>query len=309
MSKQLLPLNIWMVDIVWLFLRWMSKCGSVIDGAWSRLYICNPDKCRQSYFWHLLIKKREENISHASVTAANSLSDWRLKQEGVWNACVYERYIAEESLSNFHTHICVADTIHMLQKHVRSAVKTSTAKRIMTEWNTMRTRAMSSWPVLKAENNPNVLVDNQVVTGRTLYKDHFSMYRVLGWMTLTDRRWRHFVTFSMLDLISPCFWGNFTPRSPLWATLIRLAWKSSEFWNCEEMFFSCLAGERYSDACENVLALISRDSPCADGCLCPLILAVCLKWEDGEYEVYVWTWGVLNTTQYCRIFDETVCKT
>lgn len=99
----------------------------------------------------------------------------------------------------------------MLQKHVRSAVKTSTAKRIMTEWNTMRTRAMSSWPVLKAENNPNVLVDNQVVTGRTLYKDHFSMYRVLGWMTLTDRRWRHFVTFSRLDLISPCFWGNFTP--------------------------------------------------------------------------------------------------
>lgn len=210
MSKQLLPLNIWMVDIVWLFLRWTSECGSVIDGAWSRLYICNIDKCRQSYFWHLLIKKGE-NISHASVTAANSLSDWRLKQEGVWNACVYERYIAEESLSNFHTHICVADTIHMLQKHVRSAVKMSMAKRIMTEWNTMRTRAMSSWPVLKAENNPNVLVDNQVVTGRTLYKDHFSMYCVLGWMTLTDRRWRHFVTFSMLDLISPCFWGNFTP--------------------------------------------------------------------------------------------------
>lgn len=124
----------------------------------------------------------------------------------------------------------------MLQKHVRSAVKMSTAKGIMTEWNTMRTRAMSSWPALKAENNPNVLVDNQVVTGRTLYKDHFSMYRVLGRMTLTDRRWRHLVMFSMLDLIFPCFWGNFTPWSPLWATLIRLIWKSSEFWNCEECF-------------------------------------------------------------------------
>lgn len=62
------------------------------------------------------------------------------------------------------------------------------------------------------------------------------MYRVLGRMTLTDRRWRHLVMFSMLDLIFPCFWGNFTPWSPLWATLIRLIWKSSEFWNCEECF-------------------------------------------------------------------------
>lgn len=183
----------------------------------------------------------------------------------------------------------------MLQKHVRSAVKTSTAKRIMTERNTMKTHAMSSWPVLKAENNPNVLVDDQVVTGRTLYKDHFSVYRVSGRMTLTDRRWRQLVMFSMLDLIFPCFWGNLTPWSPLWAALIRLVQKRSESWNCEEMFFSCLAGERYSDACEHALGLVSRDRPHAltDACvLSSLLFVERLKHMNymGQYHCRVTFW-------------------
>lgn len=230
----------------------------------------------------------------------NSLSDPTLKQEGVWNACTYERCIAQESLSDFHTHICVADTIHMLQKHVRSAVKTSTAKRIMTEWNTMRTHAMSSWLGLKAENNPNVLVDNQVVTGRTLYKDHFSMYRVLGWMTLTDRRWQQLVRFSMLDLIFPCFWGNLTPpvsslscsNPPRTKEVRVLEWRGNVF---------LMLGRRTVQWCmrTHFWPRIQRQA-------CVLSSWLFVWTEKLKHMNYMFGPGAFST--YYRTFDETVCE-